>query len=413
MSTEIFIGYSLKDKEVLIEALIKKIQNSGFNVKSELSFSIGDNIVEEVADNINTHNFGFIVISKNFLNMNWKKDELEYLRSLEKTKGKLGLIVYNLEDDFINDFFMNISKIKILKIESNEEFENFQPNEILEYIIELYKIYTYENEDNLRDTAEFEDVTKVILKQLVSKINILIFTAIEIERITVLKSMEPLDDKNNILRGYIGSETYFIGKLGVYNIALTMCEPGSSTRDGIILTSYEAFSFWKPKIAILCGIAFGFNESNQKIGDILISKNLINYEIERVGTKTLSRAPRVECSSLLLNRFRSAIDWEFKIADNLYSNKHFGLMLSGEKLIDNITFRNEQLGKYPEAIGGDMEAGGLYASASRKNIDWIVIKSICDWASGKSDKFQILSAEASVSLIFHLFSKANVFEGIA
>jgi len=39
---------------------------------------------------------------------------------------------------------------------------------------------------------------------------------------------------------------------------------------------------------------------------------------------------------------------------------------------------------FPEALGGEMEGSGLYASAARHGIHWMLIKAICDWAHHKN-----------------------------
>jgi hypothetical protein len=73
-----------------------------------------------------------------------------------------------------------------------------------------------------------------------------------------------------------------------------------------------------------------------------------------------------------------AIDWK-------EANVVFGLILSGEKLVDNQDFRDQLRRLEPEAIGGEMEGVGLYAAAerSRAKVDWILVKAICDWADGQ------------------------------
>jgi nucleoside phosphorylase len=61
---------------------------------------------------------------------------------------------------------------------------------------------------------------------------------------------------------------------------------------------------------------------------------------------------------------------------------HFGLILTGEKLVDNIDFRN-QLGQFePEAVGGEIEGAGLYVACQDKKVDWILVKAIRDWLMG-------------------------------
>ena len=78
---------------------------------------------------------------------------------------------------------------------------------------------------------------------------------------------------------------------------------------------------------------------------------------------------------------------------------HCGAILSGEKLIDDKSFKQSILEQYPTAIGGEMEGSGLWASADRHRKEWLVVKGVCDWADGeKNDYYQDLAATASVSL---------------
>ena len=63
-----------------------------------------------------------------------------------------------------------------------------------------------------------------------------------------------------------------------------------------------------------------------------------------------------------------------------------GLILSGDKLIDNHDYRETLSKLVPEAIGGEMEAAGLYVACQNAQVDWIMIKAICDWADGNKAK---------------------------
>ena len=97
--------------------------------------------------------------------------------------------------------------------------------------------------------------------------------------------------------------------------------------------------------------------------------------------------------------------------DGSKSKVHFGFFLTGEKLIDNAEFKASLLSRYPEAIGGDMEAAGIYAAAGK--IDWIVVKAICDWADGKKgESHQALAAAASVSLVEYVLNSPDALSGL-
>jgi len=111
-----------------------------------------------------------------------------------------------------------------------------------------------------------------------------------------------------------------------------------------------------PDSVVMVGIAFGTNSQKQAIGDVLVSRQLMSYEFQRVGTdkdsgrqKLIPRGDRAHASVRLVDRFTSGTqDWEGQ-------QVHIGLILSGEKLVDNLDFLKQLLQFEPEALGGDME----------------------------------------------------------
>ncbi len=79
---------------------------------------------------------------------------------------------------------------------------------------------------------------------------------------------------------------------------------------------------------------------------------------------------------------------------------HIGPMLSGEKLVDNKAFKKQLLLEFPKAIGGEMEGVGLYATAARRNCEWVVVNGIADWADrSKTEEWQPFAALAAATLV--------------
>ena len=147
----------------------------------------------------------------------------------------------------------------------------------------------------------------------------------------------------------------------------------------------QAIRHWKPKAVIAVGIAFGIDKKKQDIGDVLVATQLQPYELARLnpnGTIT-QRADRPSGADRLVNQFRMTDDAFSRTADEWPKNR-FGLVLSGEKLVDNFEFMKRLRECFPEAIGGEMEASGLYTSAHAHKVDWLVVKAICDWGYGKN-----------------------------
>ena len=87
-----------------------------------------------------------------------------------------------------------------------------------------------------------------------------------------------------------------------------------------------------------------------------------------------------------------------------------GPLLSGEKLIDSSEFKDRLLKQFPDAIGGEMEAAGIYSACQNTNTPWIVLKSICDWADGNKDKsFQAESAYIAFSYLKNVMDSNHAF----
>jgi nucleoside phosphorylase len=176
--------------------------------------------------------------------------------------------------------------------------------------------------------------------------------------------------------------------LGTYagmRIVQTTAEMGSGGLGASQQRVKDAIAHWRPNIIIAVGVAFGADETKQRIGDVLVAKQIQDYNLERInsdGTIT-PRGDKPACSDSLLNRIRQ-IDALKQRTDPDWPKLHFGLLLSGEKLVDNLDYREHLKNLHAEAIGGEMEGIGLYVSAYRQKVDWILVKGICDWGHEKN-----------------------------
>jgi nucleoside phosphorylase len=163
----------------------------------------------------------------------------------------------------------------------------------------------------------------------------------------------------------------------------------------------------------MAGIAFGSDRSKHRPGDVLVAQHIIPYEAQRQGAEVEFRNPVPPASGALLNRFRNVLKWSFQRPDGMTCKVHYGAILSGEKLIDDKSFKQSLLEQYPTAIGGEMEGAGLWASADRNRKEWLVVKGVCDWADGeKNDDYQELAAAASISLCEEVFQNPHALAGL-
>lgn len=245
------------------------------------------------------------------------------------------------------------------------------------------------------------------------EVSVLIVTATGVEHQEMLSRLEPLPSQEDVLTIYNGNQTYDIGLFGIYGVVLVQAEMGSVSANGSLVTTLNAIHLWEPKAIIMVGIAFGIDDEKQKIGDVLISSHIIPYEIGKEGPEGFQyRSPLPIANTLLVNRAREVRDWNYKI-EGKKVKVFLGPLLTGEKVIDNLDFRNKLKNVYRNTIGGEMESAGVFAASNDAGIPWIIIKGICDFADGLKGKNKELNQEiaikTSVSFTLHFLSNGYAF----
>jgi nucleoside phosphorylase len=260
------------------------------------------------------------------------------------------------------------------------------------------------------ESAEFEEAT---LRDI-GKVPLLIVVATQVECEQVLAVMQPPYRKQKISRVHGSKETYFVGRFGAHQAALVQCTMGVLGPSGATLVTTVGIEDWKPRAVLMPGIAFGADPSKHGPADVLIASAVIAYEPQRIGThKTTSRALCFNAGPTLLSRLRSRLDWVFKRPDGSDVGRHVGSLLSGEKLVDKLGFKNRLLNQHPEAIGGEMEGSGVAAASAKAGIEWALVKGVCDLGDGKKHKrFQEMAAAAAVHFCLHVFQDEHVLDGL-
>jgi nucleoside phosphorylase len=203
--------------------------------------------------------------------------------------------------------------------------------------------------------------------------------------------------------GRVGqTRTYMVQATGMGPVGVRTC-----IEDGIRALSPEA--------VILVGIAFGLKTGCQQIGDILVSRQIQDYDPQRHGTGPDQqlllhlRGNRVTATEWLLDRFSAGKhDWQGP------ATIHIGLLLSGSLLIDHHEMRERLLYLAPEALGGEMEGATFCDVALRNHVDWIVVKAIADWADGRKrqdeQEHQKYAAENAAQFVLHILRQPDFLQ---
>ncbi|MBO4210180.1 5'-methylthioadenosine/S-adenosylhomocysteine nucleosidase family protein [Micromonospora echinofusca] len=201
-----------------------------------------------------------------------------------------------------------------------------------------------------------------------------------------------------------GHPVLLLGPVSGVDILLAQCEQGAVGSASATPVAADLIQEIRPDYLILVGICFGLKRPPQKLGDVLVSHQLRLLDHRRIsddpagdGFTELQRGPSPEATSMLLAACRSAalLDWSG-------APVHFGPMLTASALVDSTVYRERLISAHRDAIGGEMEAGGIYSVAARSRVDWIVIKGICDFAAGKNNRYHRRAARNAAEFLVHM-----------
>ena len=254
---------------------------------------------------------------------------------------------------------------------------------------------------------------------------VLLVTANKHEYNAVLTLLEPV--RNSKLLKYkhccnIGplrnTATYIFGKFGAFNAAVhRMVSQGPAAAQDVVTVAASCFGHDLNAI-IAVGVACGVEERSDYL-DVLVSDKITFYQYARYGTSdkeelkiTNRDIANLPTSSFLRDLFNQPPQWPTNenggTAAKLAKKPvvRLGTILSGNKLVDNKTFKEELLENFSSgAIGIEMEGAGLYHNYNDHNYEILVVKGVCDFGDGKKGKkYQPTAALLAAECLKHYLS---------
>lgn len=263
--------------------------------------------------------------------------------------------------------------------------------------------------------SSFKNITLNEFRKLKIKPQITLLTVNDIEREAVLKEMANIPGIHCKYSIYHKTQTYYIGRFGSYIAVMVQSSMGTSGPTSATLTTQETLSIWRTPVIVAVGVAMGLKPGNQKPGDVLISKTIQNYNVNKITNKgIIDRSARPLASSILVNRFTNCMEWKYNDSEGNPCKIHSGLIITGGSLVNDPSFTQNLKKNYKDAIGNEMEASGIWSASEKSEfmVHWIIVKGICDWGYEKKDDLQPLAASAAVSLCKTVFSNDTTLEGI-
>ncbi len=239
---------------------------------------------------------------------------------------------------------------------------------------------------------------------------ILILTALDKELAALLAALkapfqEPVLQSKNNLSYYsfeVGNKTIICASMGMgqQNAAITVC---------------SFISIFKIDMLLLTGICAGISKE-LKLGDIVISDQIVDYELAKIHDDHDSiRWEVYRTSHALLHELEAfhSTDWQDYILKMFPEQRnkittHYGTVFSGNKVIASEKAAARISLGWDKALALEMEISGIAKAlyTLEKPIPFAMIKSVCDFAdSKKSDDFHEFCCHASaayaVSFIMH------------
>lgn len=219
---------------------------------------------------------------------------------------------------------------------------------------------------------------------------------------------------------YILGKTYYLGLFGIYPVAYIHVEEQGVINPASMPLVSQLVSKLSPAAVVMVGIAFGADKRKQKIGDVLVSDKILQYDSQKIlANKTEYKELPKEVGFQLLNAFKEYREWEHYLPNGERATVHIGSVLTGSRLVNNYEYRTQLLNDFAnfKPIGGEMEAQGIYSMCRLHGIaEWIIVKGICDWGYKKGvsskDMDQKIAANAAVEYCFYVFSRDGVFESL-
>lgn len=216
-----------------------------------------------------------------------------------------------------------------------------------------------------------DDLKKFIAQQ---PVDFVIITALEEERDAVLSK---LPDHRKVRPSQEDVRVYFMSDLpaaypdgeGVTYQVVVMLLPGMGRVNAMAATS-DAIRRWNPRYVVLVGIAGGVAARGVNLGDILVSDQVVDYELQKqTSEKDEVRWEVYRADQRLLEAARNLgeDDWQESLTTTRpasgVTSRHIGPVASGDKVVAFGDILAKYRDTWPKLVGVEMEAGGAAAAA--------------------------------------------------
>lgn len=234
-----------------------------------------------------------------------------------------------------------------------------------------------------------------------------IIGALDIEIDGIRKMMTDVEEqtisKIKFFKGNINNKPCVVAQCGVGKVNAGMCT------QTMILT-------YNPDAIINTGVAGAVN-SELKIGDIVVSSDVVNHDIRVINDDMENVDEIFPRGAIQFNdEMITKISANKKLADNIFTvckdslentNVYYGTVASGEQFISSRVARLDIANTF-NAYCCEMEGAAVGQVCYRNNKPFAIIRAISDTVSNNDlmdfEKFKCLASDKTIKVISALFS---------
>jgi nucleoside phosphorylase len=223
--------------------------------------------------------------------------------------------------------------------------------------------------------------------------DVLLFVATQLElealrEAAVARNLQFEEQKSNIGTFYPLGE---LGELGGRRVVAVKTQTGGLGPKGSSANARFYVEKTGATSIILVGIAFGVDRRTQKVGDVLVSRQVFPYDDRYVVDQ--GQGWHYDYANRDVRMFRAStalvtmVEQFLRVPANR-DRARLGCLLTGSALVQSAGYRDFLVQRCSAAakniIGGEMEAIGLLSLHQRDQCIWLIIKGISDFADGDS-----------------------------
>ncbi|HRI65660.1 MAG TPA: 5'-methylthioadenosine/S-adenosylhomocysteine nucleosidase [Polyangium sp.] len=151
----------------------------------------------------------------------------------------------------------------------------------------------------------------------------------------------------------------------------------------------DAIKRWRPRHVIVVGVAGGIAARNVGLGDLLISEQVVDYELQKITTNGIEVRWSVHKASRRL--YAAALNvigdaWTQRITEKKPSEGlpriHVGPIASGDKVVAVQSVLDEYRNVWPALVGVEMEAAGVASAcfSAATQPEFFMVRGVSDLA---------------------------------